>query len=127
MPQPEHLSYVLVFRDGRTMGEDDVRAAGGFAQATRRPDLESFVVTDQGRPWMQIVIRGQMRPVFGRVWVHSLTPGEDGSYADGGRWLRAVCFGWQETVAGRNRKCLVWVTGGGVFLADRDLDEIAES
>lgn len=125
-PDPNALSYVFVFRDGHTLNEAECLAAGGFAAVMQRPGLDSVVVTVHGEPWLQIVIRDRMRPIFGRLWVHTLAP-TAGGYTDKGRWLRAVCCGWQETVAGRNRKTLVWVTHGGVFLADRDLDAVAES
>jgi hypothetical protein len=118
---PASLTWTARLTDDATLTEDE---AGGFlpvmaAHAEGR--LDSVCVrTHDGMPVAQVVIRDGMRPIFGRLWLHRLSP--DGT--DHGRALRAVVYGWQKTVNGRSVKALTWVTAGGVFVADRDLDDI---
>lgn len=128
MPDPNRVTYTLVYRDGRTLDEPAVRERGGFVACTSDPGLDSFVVHDGQQRFVQVVIRPGLRPIFGRLWVQTIDV--EGN-ATGDRWLRAVCCGWQQTVetrdGPRNVKTLLWILANGIYLADRDLEEIAET
>jgi hypothetical protein len=119
----EQLTYTLIFTDGTTMSEPDVLDAGGFTLCTQRSGFDSFVVhvSDSNEPPVsQVVIRDDMRPIFGRLWV-STVDSETGKEL--GQRLRAVVYGWQKTVHGTNVKCLSWATSNGIYLSDRSLDD----
>lgn len=127
MPPPdlESITYAFVFRDGSVVHEATASQRGGFAVCMQLPDLESLVVLSRpdGTPIAQVVLRDDMRPIWGRLRGVSLNP-NDGTQTP---YMRAIVYGWQQTVKGTNVKCLTWITRQGVYVADRDLDEIAAS
>jgi hypothetical protein len=120
------ITYTLAFADGTELGEPAVHERGGFAAVCAgRDDIASLTLHTNEIWLLRVALRPGLRPIFGRLWVHTFGP--DGQQI-GERWLRAICAGWQQTVetrtGPRNVKTLYWLTRDGIYLADRDLDEI---